>query len=109
MLAVDLAFQNYDQELATLPGKYAPPYGRLLLAYYSGQLAACVALRPFNENQAEIKRLFVRPLFRRMGIARALLEKIVQEAAAIGYSQVILDTQTTLSGSVELYKKNGVL
>ena len=84
-LGVDLSFQGFAAELADLPGAYAPPHGRLLLAVDDdGTAAGCVALRPLGDEVCEMKRLFVRPGFRRQGSGRFLTERIVQEARAIG-------------------------
>jgi GNAT superfamily N-acetyltransferase len=85
-------FQNFDSEIATLPGKYAPPGGRLLFATVDGQPAGCVALRPFDTPRGEVKRLYVRPQFRGSGLGKALMNTVVAEACAIGYSELIADT-----------------
>ena len=83
-LSVDLRFQNFEYELATLPGDYAPPLGRLLLAFVGDALAGCGALRPVPEadyaNACEMKRLYVRPAFRRFGLGRALAQALLDEA-----------------------------
>ena len=91
-LGVDLCFQNFEEELATLPGKYAPPQGRLYLAYVDGQLAGCIALRRFEENHCEMKRLYLRPQFRGQNMGKKLAEKVIGDARQIGYSQMCLDT-----------------
>jgi GNAT superfamily N-acetyltransferase len=85
-------FQNFDSELAALPGKYAPPHGRLLLAKVNGQPAGCVALRRFDQTRGEVKRLYVRPQFRGSGMGKALMNALAAEARAIGYSEIIADT-----------------
>src|SRR5262245_20114961 len=85
-LKVDLCFQSFAQELASLPGGYAPPKGRLLLATAPDGPAGCIALRPFERNACEMKRLYVRPAHRRRGLGRTLAERIVSDARNIGYS-----------------------
>src|SRR5438874_12382799 len=84
-LGFNLCFQSFDQELAGLPGDYAPPEGSLLLAHYDGALAGCVALHKLEPHGCEMKRLYLRPQFRGKGTGRALAETIILEARAIGY------------------------
>ena len=91
-LAVDLCFQGFAQELATLPGAYAPPAGRLLLAKVGGDAIGCVGLRPLEPGNCEMKRLWVEPGFAGVGIGRALALRIIAEARAIGYERMRLDT-----------------
>jgi len=110
-LDVDLCFQNFDAELAALPGEYAAPRGHLVLAYVDGQLAGCGALRPFADaedgNACEMKRLYVRPAFRRFGLGRALAKALLDEARRAGYSTVLLDTLDDMEAARELYATLG--
>ena len=91
-LDVDLGFQDFENELATLPGQYAAPGGRLLLARADRVVAGCVALRPLSGDACEMKRLFVRPAFRAHGAGRMLAERVIAEARAIGFRRMCLDT-----------------
>jgi putative acetyltransferase len=106
-LGVDLGFQGFKAELAGLPGLYGPPRGRLLLAMIEGQAAGCVAVRPLADKICEMKRLFVRPAFRRHGLGRKLAEKSVSEARAIGYSLMRLDTLPRIKEALRLYETMG--
>lgn len=91
-LDVDLCFQDFDAELAGLPGKYAPPHGRLLLARAGGEIAGCVGLRPLEDGICEMKRLWIEPGFAGRGIGRGLAVAIVDAGAALGYGTMRLDT-----------------
>src|SRR6202030_2654925 len=103
-----LCFQSFDQELAGLPGDYAPPDGRLLLAQYRDQLAGCVALHGLGSGICEMKRLYLRPQFRGEGLGRALAERIIAEARQIGYQRMRLDTvEPVMKDAVALYRKLG--
>lgn len=107
-LGVKLCFQNFEQELAGLPGHYAPPDGRLLLAEYEGKLAGCVALRKWEAGICEMKRLYLRPSFRGKGLGRTIAEKIIAEARNIGYQCMRLDTiEPIMKDAVEMYRKLG--
>jgi ribosomal protein S18 acetylase RimI-like enzyme len=88
-MGLDLRFQNFEEELALLPGKYALPYGRLYVAIFNGNLAGCIALRAINEKYCEMKRLYVRTQFRKLGIGQALTEKIIDDAKNIGYTHML--------------------
>lgn len=110
-LAVDLCFQHFDQELATLPGEYAPPRGALLLARVDGELAGCCALRPLDAadypNAAEMKRLYVRKAFRGFGLGRQLAEATLDAARQAGYGCVLLDTLDDMEAARVLYEDLG--
>jgi putative acetyltransferase len=107
-LGFSLCFQNFDKELADLPGEYAPPKGRLLLGEFEGELAACVALHPLSEEICEMKRLYLRPNFRGKGLGRALANRVIQEAREIGYQRMRLDTvEPRMKDAVEMYRKIG--
>ncbi len=107
-LGISLCFQNFAQELANLPGDYASPRGRLLLAREFDQLVGCVALRPVGPTTCEMKRLFLRPAYRNRGLGRVLAEAIIEEARKIGYTHMRLDTiQDRMDRAVELYRSMG--
>jgi putative acetyltransferase len=107
-LGFSLGFQNFDQELAGLPGDYAPPDGRLLLVEREGQLAACVALHKLDSGTCEMKRLYLRPHFRGKGLGRVLAELIIAEARQIGYQRMRLDTvEPVMKDAVAMYRKLG--
>ncbi len=100
-------FQNFSSELAGLPGAYAPPDGRLAMAFVDGAPAGCVALRRFNETRAEPKRLYVRPQFRGRGIGRALLEWVIAEARAAGYTELVGDSMPVMREALAMYERTG--
>jgi len=107
-LGFSLCFQGFDQEVAGLPGKYAAPRGRLLLAEVDGKAAGCVALREWKADICEMKRLFVRPQFRGLRIGRDLADRVIAEAREAGYTRMRLDTvASTMADAVALYRRLG--
>ena len=106
-LNFDLCFQSFDEELAGLPGDYAMPDGRLLLAKYDGKVAGCVGLRKVADGVCEMKRLWVKPEFRDKKIGRKLAEEVISEARKIGYSLMKLDTVDTMKAAITMYKSMG--
>lgn len=107
-LGFSLCFQNFDQELKNLPGDYAPPSGRLLLATEDDQLAGCIALRKLEPRVCEMKRLFVRPAHRATGLGRALVGSIIDEARKLGYTHMRLDTiPGKMDKAIALYQSIG--
>jgi GNAT superfamily N-acetyltransferase len=106
-LGVDLCFQGFASELTQLPGLYGEPRGRLLLARVSAEAVGCVALRPLEETVCEMKRLYIRPAFRRQGIGRELAQRAIDEARVIGYTIVRLDTLRQMQPALELYQSLG--
>ena len=109
-LGIDLTFQDFAAELASLPGKYSPPAGSLLLARSTttGEPLGCVGIRPMSSNRiCEMKRLYVVPQGRGMGLGKALVDAAIREAVRIGYGRVRLDSLPTMFAAIDLYRKNG--
>lgn len=117
-LSIDLRFQDFEKELAGLPGEYAPPTGRLLLAFLNdatpimltptpAPAAGCIALREMDPTSCEMKRLYVRPEFRGHGVGRALAEAVIQAARDVGYRRMRLDTLPEMSEAQILYDSLG--
>jgi GNAT superfamily N-acetyltransferase len=107
-IGISLCFQNFDRELANLPGDYAAPDGRLLLAEEGGELAGCIAMRKLSDGICEMKRLFLRPAFRGQGLGRVLVESIIDEARKLGYTYMRLDTiPGPMDNAIALYQSMG--
>lgn len=107
-LGFSLCFQNFDQELKNLPGDYASPEGRLLLAVENDQLAGCIALRKLSDGACEMKRLFVRPMHRATGLGRTLVASLIDEARKLGYTHMRLDTiPGKMDKAIVLYQSIG--
>ena len=106
-LPFDLSFQDFDRELAGLPGDYAPPSGALLIAIDEGAAAGCIALRTLELGICEMKRLYVRPAHRGSGLGRSLVEAILREGRARGYERMRLDTVPGMETAIALYRACG--
>jgi putative acetyltransferase len=106
-LNVDLCFQDFERELATLPGEYVPPFGRLFLLYEKEKLAGCVALRKIDDETCEMKRLYVRPDFRRRQLGKRLAEAVIDESRVIGYKKMKLDTLPIMTTAITMYRSLG--
>lgn len=106
-LGINLCFQDFEREVAELPGEYAPPGGRLLLALDTDQAVGCVALRRIDDGTCEMKRLYLRPGFRGRGAGRLLAAAIIDEARKIGYRKMWLDTLPSMREAAALYESLG--
>ena len=106
-LPFELDFQDFDRELADLPGPYAPPRGALLVARIGGEVSGCVALRPLTQEICELKRLFVHPTARGAGLGRRLMAAVVEEARRLGYGRMRLDTTPGMETAQRLYEELG--
>lgn len=106
-LGIDLCFQGFAMELASLPGRYAPPGGRLLLAMAGREAAGCVGLRPLADGVCEMKRLYVRSAFRGQQVGQLLAERVVAEARSMGYRAMRLDTLPQMQSAIRLYERLG--
>ena len=102
-----LDIQHYEDELRNLEAKYGRPEGRLYLALWDGEAAGCIALRKLDGQRCEMKRLYVRPAFRGHKIGDALVDRVLQDAKAIGYRHMLLDTLPFLESAVHMYQKRG--
>ena len=100
-------FQNFDEELAHLPGAYAPPRGRLAMALSEQSVAGCIALRPLNGEACEMKRLYVRPAFRSTGVGAALVRWLIGEARSVGYTTMFADTMPVMTRALAMYEHLG--
>lgn len=106
-LGFDLGFQNFEQELSSLPGKYRSPKGCLLLAWHEQQVVGCVAFRPIDDQICEMKRLFVKPGLRSLKFGRQLVEAICHRAREQGYRKMLLDTLPSMHAAIKIYESLG--
>ena len=106
-LGFDISFQNFEKELAELPGDYAPPDGRLYLAIEGKRTAGCIALRKLSNDDCEMKRFYVCPLFRGKGVGKRLAAAIIGEARQMGYKRMLLDTVPSMKRAIVLYRALG--
>ena len=106
-IRIDLEYQGFSAELAGLPGKYAPPSGELLLARVNGEIGGCVALRALDSTMLEMKRLYVRPSARGLGLGKGLIEAAIASARQLGYTELRLDTLETMISAQALYRSFG--
>lgn len=108
-ISVDLEYQNFSAELAALPSPYEPPYGTLIVAAVDGSAGGCVALRRLDDHTGEMKRLYVRPGFRGLGLARRLVDAVILAARNAGYAELRLDTLPSMVPAQQLYRKLGFI
>ncbi len=111
-IGVEVCLVDFDREMASLPGLYSPPTGRLLLAYLQGragaeELIGCAALRKLEPDACELKRLYIRPTFRGQGAGRALVKQVIDEARSIGYRRMLLDTLPSMQEAHKIYRTLG--
>jgi len=106
-IGISLCFQGFDEELDSLPGKYSPPNGSLILAYFRGSAAACAALRYVSDDICELKRVFVRDAFRGSGLGREIVLRMIDEARSMGYGYMRLDTLPSMTAAQKLYRSLG--
>lgn len=106
-LSINLCFQNFSEELVSLPGKYGPPEGALLLALVDGKSAGCVALHKLSSGVCEMKRLYVRNEYRGLGLGKRLIKEVISEAATRNYQYIRLDTLSTMTEALNLYQAFG--
>ena len=106
-IPVPLEVADFEGWLDSLPGPYAPPHGRLLVVRYGGESAGCVALRSLDDETGEVKRLYVRTQFRGLGLARALVQALIDASREIGYTRLCLDTHETMIPAQQLYRSFG--
>jgi GNAT superfamily N-acetyltransferase len=100
-------FQSFTEELRTLPGRYAPPEGRLLLARVAGKPAGTAAFRPIDRRSCEAKRLYVRPQYRGKGLGRALLSELIKQARSADYKEMYGDTLPSMTSALQMYRQIG--
>lgn len=106
-IGTDLEYQGFGAELAALPAPYVPPRGALFIAYVDSAVAGCVALRPLNDGAAEMKRLYVRPDYRSLGLGNRLVDAVVKVARQAGFQHLRLDTLASMTSAQALYRKLG--
>ena len=104
---MEISYQGIEDELASLPGKYAAPEGRLILAFEAKQPVGCAALRPIDEQICELKRMYVLPQYRGQGVGKTLAQRLIEEARQVGYHLMRLDTGNFLTSAIKLYESLG--